>query len=225
MERATLRQAEKILKVFSDGDISAEHLQRVIASGFLVDLRDSVQFPDRDELRSLFGLPPLEKPQSEEERLWPVWMTLRIVPVSRDHLIIQLIQAGVGMNPRTRNLILRGGPFRSSMGDRQYEVPLVQLKVEDLGFRENPTTQELFTRARRCGLVLCPGETGPHLALALANKREGLLWVASIVYDSNRVPRSFCIDRGLDDILRLEADLATDGVRWPLVRKVIFCHK
>lgn len=221
MQKATLKQAGKVLDAF--GDISGEHLQRIIASGFLADLRDSVQFPDRDELRSLFGLSPLEKPQLKEEWSWPLWMTLRIVPVSRNHLCIRLMQTDWDMSPRTRNLILRAGPFRSNTGDKPYEIPLVQLKVEDLGFQEDPTTQELFIRARQRGLTLCPGETGPHLALALANELEGLLWIASMVYDSDHTPYSFCLEREFDGGLRLTATRSTDRITWPLVRKVIFC--
>ncbi len=222
MDKATLRQAEKILKIFSDDDTSAEHLQRIVASGFLADLPDSVQFPDRDELRHLFGLPPLEKPKPIAEP-WSIWMTLTVTPSSRDHLLIRLIQTGFDINSKTRNLILRGGPFRSSIGDKQYKVPLIQLKVGDLGFREYPTTQELFIRARRRGLDLCPGETGLHLALALGNELEGLLWVASRVYDSNHIPHSFCLERGLGSGLILTASQSTDRITWPLARKVVFC--
>lgn len=223
VDRATLNQAGKVLEVF--GDISAEHLQRIIASGFLADLRDSTQFPDRDELRGLFGLPPLEKLQVKER--WPgrTWMTLGIVPVSRDTLHIALLQAGFEMSLATRRLILRGGPFSSNMGDKPYEVPLVQLRVRDLGFQKDPTTQELFVRARQNSLDLCPDETGPYLALALREKLEGLFWVASKVYDSDRIPYSFCLERKLDGGLRLAASRSLDGDTWPLPRKVILCRK
>jgi|GEM_PF-741913 len=44
-------------------------------------------------------------------------------------------------------------------------IDLVRLKVKDLGFTENPTTDELYKRAEGLGLELCPPETGPHLRL------------------------------------------------------------
>lgn len=44
-------------------------------------------------------------------------------------------------------------------------IDLVRLKVKDLGFTEDPTTDELFARAAELGLKLCPPEVGPHLRL------------------------------------------------------------
>lgn len=44
-------------------------------------------------------------------------------------------------------------------------IDLVRLKVRDLGFTENPTTDELYKRAEELGLELCPPEVGPHLRL------------------------------------------------------------
>lgn len=44
-------------------------------------------------------------------------------------------------------------------------ITLVKLKIRDLGFTKNPTTDELYARAGELGLDLCPAETGPHLRL------------------------------------------------------------
>lgn len=44
-------------------------------------------------------------------------------------------------------------------------INLVKLKVRDLGFTNNPTTDELYAKAEELGLELCPAETGPHLRL------------------------------------------------------------
>jgi hypothetical protein len=44
-------------------------------------------------------------------------------------------------------------------------INLVRLKVRDLGFTENPTTDELYKRAGELGLELCPPETGAYLRL------------------------------------------------------------
>lgn len=44
-------------------------------------------------------------------------------------------------------------------------INLIRLKVKDLGFTKNPTTEELYAKAKELGLELCPAETGPHLRL------------------------------------------------------------
>ncbi|TRZ64267.1 MAG: hypothetical protein D4Q79_01870 [Spirochaetia bacterium] len=56
---ATLKQAEKILSLFSD--TPTDQLQDVIESGFLADVRDANNIADvnRDKLRQFFGLKPL----------------------------------------------------------------------------------------------------------------------------------------------------------------------
>jgi len=55
--------------------------------------------------------------------------------------------------------------FIVSLEKNPETIDLVRLKVRDLGFTENPTTDELYKRAEELGLELCPPETGPHLRL------------------------------------------------------------
>lgn len=45
------------------------------------------------------------------------------------------------------------------------EIQLVKLQVKDLGFKEHPTTDEIYAKADELGLELCPAEVGPHLRL------------------------------------------------------------
>jgi hypothetical protein len=45
------------------------------------------------------------------------------------------------------------------------KITLIRLKVKDLWFRQNPTPDELYSRAQELGLELCPPEIGPHLRL------------------------------------------------------------
>ncbi len=42
---------------------------------------------------------------------------------------------------------------------------LIRLRVEDLGFPNGATTQEIFARAEALGLELCPAEVGPYYRL------------------------------------------------------------
>jgi len=45
------------------------------------------------------------------------------------------------------------------------EINLVKLKVSDLGFSDNATTDQIYDRAEELGLELCPAEVGPHQRL------------------------------------------------------------
>jgi hypothetical protein len=54
------------------------------------------------------------------------------------------------------------------------EINLVRLKISDLGFTRNATTDQVYQRAAELGLELCPPEVGPYLRLNFtkAFKRE-----------------------------------------------------
>ncbi|KKQ17891.1 MAG: hypothetical protein US31_C0014G0027 [Berkelbacteria bacterium GW2011_GWA1_36_9] len=44
-------------------------------------------------------------------------------------------------------------------------IDLVRLKVRDLGFTQNPTTDQIYATAEELGLELCPAEVGPRQRL------------------------------------------------------------
>lgn len=50
------------------------------------------------------------------------------------------------------------------------KIDLVRLKVGDLGFTKNPTTDEIYRQAQALGLELCPPEVGPELRLKYENQ-------------------------------------------------------
>ncbi|MBU2028765.1 hypothetical protein KJ761_02640 [Patescibacteria group bacterium] len=59
MKDATLKQAAKIISLFDETPL--EQIQAILGSGFLADLRDGdIDRVNRDELRKLLGLKPLE---------------------------------------------------------------------------------------------------------------------------------------------------------------------
>ncbi|MFA6486522.1 MAG: hypothetical protein WCT40_04110 [Candidatus Magasanikbacteria bacterium] len=47
---------------------------------------------------------------------------------------------------------------------------LIKLKVGDLGFSNNPTTDEIYKKIQEFGLELCPAEVGPHYRLAYTDQ-------------------------------------------------------
>jgi ADP-ribose pyrophosphatase len=50
------------------------------------------------------------------------------------------------------------------------EAKLIRLRVEDLGFPSDATTDQIFAKAEELGLELCPSEVGPQFRLQYTNQ-------------------------------------------------------
>jgi len=57
--------------------------------------------------------------------------------------------------------------------DKSEKMNLIELKVGDLGFDNNPTTDEIYQKIEEFGLELCPAETGPHFRLQHTDQLQG----------------------------------------------------
>jgi hypothetical protein len=59
------------------------------------------------------------------------------------------------------------------------DLKTVKISVADLGFRDMATTKEIYQRAEKLGLELCPAEVGPHLRLKdKSQQMDDWYWVA-----------------------------------------------
>jgi|GEM_PF-1441358 len=52
-----------------------------------------------------------------------------------------------------------------TISTKKQTITTIRLKVSDLGLTGRPTTQDIFTRAAKLGLALCPPEVGPYQRL------------------------------------------------------------
>jgi len=95
------------------------------------------------------------------------------------------------------------------------EIDLVRLKVGDLGFTQNATTDEIYTRAKELGLELCPAEVGPHQRLKeLEQPLDDWYRIAmKQIVDRYGNPVVFGLGRN-DDGLWLGSHWAGPGSRW-----------
>ncbi len=77
------------------------------------------------------------------------------------------------------------------------KIDTVRLKVSDLGFTSSPTTDEIYEKAEKLGLELCPAETGSHLRLKWINQSlNDYLWIAmKQIIGSGRYPSVFNVVR------------------------------
>ena len=122
--------------------------------------------------------------------------------------------------------MMRNRDFTVSKNPEQIE--LIRLKVKDLGFAQNPTTDELYAKAKELGLELCPAETGPHLRLKYEEvfKREQpmneyLRVAMKQITDSDGDPEVFRVYRS-DDGFWLGLNWASPTYKWDLGGEFVF---
>lgn len=72
-------------------------------------------------------------------------------------------------------------------------ITTIRLKIEDLGFTNNPTTIELSKRVKTFGLELCPAETGLHMRLV--DRRKWCYVATEQITGSDGDPSVFGLDR------------------------------
>jgi len=108
-------------------------------------------------------------------------------------------------------------------------VKFIKLTVNDLGFPNYATTDEIYKKAEEIGLELCPPETGPRLRLDYEKifKREqprgeyNYIAMKQII-DSGGSPRVFRVDRSGVGESCLRAYLAGPDSRWVSGGRFVF---
>lgn len=63
--------------------------------------------------------------------------------------------------------------FKGERSPTTETIDIVRLKVRDFGFTNYPTTTELFAKAEKFGLELCPAEVGPQYRLQQTDQPMG----------------------------------------------------
>ena len=89
---------------------------------------------------------------------------------TKEEIISELNAKETSNNPEEKIYI--SDYARSMLQKREFivnskseKLNLIKLKVQDLGFSDSATTDEIYKRANELGLELCPPEVGPHLRL------------------------------------------------------------
>ena len=79
--------------------------------------------------------------------------------------------------------------YKTEFSEEKQSYDLVRFSVEQLGFPKGATTQEIYDKAEKLGLELCPAEVGPHLRLQYPGKEWMLIAMKQIPdrYDSPAV--------------------------------------
>jgi hypothetical protein len=105
------------------------------------------------------------------------------------------------------------------------ELSIVKLKVEDLGFRDGATTEELYKRAEELGLALCPAELGPHLRLKDLRQPSGDLYFIAMkqIADSRGRADVFALGQLFNDLWLSTPPWVRPVQKWPPESGFVFC--
>jgi len=89
---------------------------------------------------------------------------------SAEQLIAEMQSAGINISDYAKSM-MKNREFVP--GQSSEEATLIRLSVGDLGFTGTATTDQIFERAQKLGLELCPPDTGPHYRLKYRNQPLG----------------------------------------------------
>ena len=110
--------------------------------------------------------------------------------------------------------------YKTEFSEEKQSYDLVRFSVEQLGFSKSATTQEIYDKAEKLGLELCPAEVGPHLRLQYPGK-EWMLIAMKQITDRNGYPDVFHLGmRGAR--LGLYGSIARPSSGWSADRKFVF---
>ena len=96
--------------------------------------------------------------------------TVDVGGFTKSQLLLELQRHSVSMNESGERLF---ADDRFTTSETSYRLKTVELTARDLGFPEGATADEIFERAGKLGLELCPLELGPHLRLQYLDQPEG----------------------------------------------------
>lgn len=103
------------------------------------------------------------------------------------------------------------------------QIKLVSFSVEQLGFPNGATLQEIYDKARSMGLELCPPQVGPELRLSYTDQpnSEYLVIAMEAITDADGDPRLFYVYRN-DSGPWLDSDDGRMDSRWGASDRFVF---
>lgn len=117
--------------------------------------------------------------------------------------------------------MIKSGDFTTSK--KQEQIQLIRLTVGDLGFPNSATTQQIFDKAEKLGLELCPAETGPNLRLNYLDQPLGEWFRIAMkqITDADGFPHVFNLHH-VGSGLWLDDYWARPVIMWNSAHKFVF---
>jgi hypothetical protein len=160
--------------------------------------------------------------------------TVEVGGLTKWELIEKLKKTSILINEFGERL-LADDKFTTS--ETKYILQTVELTVENLGFPDGATTDQIFNRAKELGLELCPIELGPYLRLDYLDQPEGssgklpkhqapsgsITIASEILTEDDDFPKGFYLRR-INGVLWLRGYLADHLHVWNPEDHFIFCQ-
>jgi hypothetical protein len=224
MKKATLEQAVHVLGLFSQKKLSYRRVQNLIDGGYLADLLQAKQLPDRQAFQGFLALektdlnlPAGQLPERQAPRRFPGleksdlstqslqsplqhWKTIRLgTNLKNGQEFCHALKAGGFKLSKEVEYLLNQEAFWVASEERG--IDLVVMSAADLGLAESARLRHIYTRAQERGLELCPPEVAAQLRQQYPNQPKGerLNIAMEPIQDSDGYWRIFAVehdDRG-----------------------------
>ncbi|WKZ27072.1 MAG: hypothetical protein QY311_02995 [Candidatus Paceibacterota bacterium] len=116
---------------------------------------------------------------------------------------------------------------KMSLVKEPVELELVCVSVKDLGLKSGATIKQIYDRARKLGLDLCPAQVGPELRLAYQDQPIGewLLVAMEQITDRNGHPSVFIVGCDVHGVRWLDGDYAYPSNTWSGLSRWVFVRR
>lgn len=156
---------------------------------------------------------------------WKMWMTVRLGTLKNVDEIRQALKTGGYFIGDRENDILGKPAFKVS--ETEQDVELVNVSVEELGFKQGACYADICKRASKLGLDLCPAEVGPQLRLQWKDQSKGTYVVVAMeaIADSDRDLSVFSVGHYVDGKQCLRANCGDADDVWYSNVRFVFQRK
>ncbi len=113
--------------------------------------------------------------------------------------------------------------YKTEFSKEAQKYELARFTVGQLGFPNGATTDEIYKKAEKLGLELCPAEVGPHLRLQYPGK-EWMLIAMKQIAGRDGDPPVFNLDTDGAQ-LGLDGYNAKPSYRWTSDNEFVFCFR
>ena len=155
------------------------------------------------------------------EQNFKVWKTIKLGTIKNaDEFRKALKKAGFKISDWANDII---GKPAFTVASSEEEIQLVNLSVEELGFKNGAKYGDICARGKELGLELCPNEVGPQLRLQYKDQSKGewLRIAMEPITASGGSLLIFHVELD-DDVLWLGSGLGHSDSFWCADRRFVF---
>ena len=158
-------------------------------------------------------------------KLFKTWKTIKLGTFKNVDEIRKALKAKENFISDWANDILGEPAFKVS--ETEQDVELVNVSVEELGFKNSARYADICKRALELGLDLCPAEVGPQLRLQFKDQPKGTYVVVAMeaITDSDGNLFVFFVKRVDDGERYLSANSGYADLVWNAHYRFVFLRR